>query len=145
MSLQSPLTLRSQRIALVVGALSAAPTTLRILRLEHGSATWKESRNLLIQHGHVSRISQSAPNLDEIAITMPFTWIAEQSRHSASTNIPSVVSWSPRCIDKRALDRWMYKSVDMPVVDFGGYVHRLYAKETASGAINAPKTSSELI
>jgi hypothetical protein len=144
MPLKSPLTLRLQRIALVVDALRAAPATLRILRLEY-TVIEQESHNLPIQHGHVSRISQSALKLDEIAITKPFTWIAEQSKQSASTDVPSAVRWSPRCIDKRALDQRMHESVDVPnrpVVDFGGYLHGLYAKEIASGVINAPRTSS---
>jgi hypothetical protein len=91
-----------------------------------------ERQNLAIQYGIVRRISQIAPQLEKITIGELFVWVAERTEEGSTADSPPATSWTPRCIDKEVLDRLVHGSVGHSLVDFGGYLRRLYSSEIAS-------------
>jgi hypothetical protein len=116
--------------------------TIRKLRLQANEyeRLEREPHNLQGQYELVSRISQIIPQLNEITIDGCFVWIAERARRVSPADDPSsTVSWSPRCISRNALDWAMTHHMSPGVVDYNGYVHRLYAREIVSGTVRKPR------
>jgi hypothetical protein len=134
------------RITFVVDALREAPATIRKLRLQANEyqILEREPHNLQDQYELVSRISQILPQLNEIIIDRCFVWIGERARRISPADDPSsTVSWSPRCINKNALDWAMINPRSPAVVDYNSYLYRLHAREIASGMVKKPRTTSE--